>query len=78
MHRSAQSCTQVSGAGGDVAEMVIVGELGYSLDVSRSAAQAIEYLLDVSSLLHGNDTQLVFFIDPDQEGFLVVMEDTAA
>ena len=34
------------------------------------------YLAEISSHLHGDDTKMIFFIDPDEEGFGIVVEDT--
>jgi len=36
-----------------------------------------KYSPNISSLLHGYDTQLIFLIDPDQESFVGIVEDTA-
>jgi hypothetical protein len=34
--------------------------------------------VEVSTLLHGNDSELIFFVNPDEEGLLIVVEDTSA
>jgi hypothetical protein len=34
--------------------------------------------LDISSLLHGDDPELILLVDPDEEGLLGVVEDTSA
>ena len=40
--------------------------------------QSFEYTPDISTLLHGNDSKLILFIDPDKECFGCVVEDTTA
>ena len=40
--------------------------------------QSFEYTSDISTLLHGNDSKLILFIDPDKECFGCVVEDTTA
>merc|ERR1712018_587088 len=47
----------------------------YSLNTS---GQSFENTLDITSLLHGNDSELILFINPDKECFGFVVEDTTA
>ena len=43
----------------------------------EAGAEAVEDLLHVASLLHGDDPEVVLLVDPDQEGLsLVVPEET--
>jgi hypothetical protein len=58
--------------------MGIVRKFGYLLNMSTGSAQSIKYYLEVSSILHGDDSQLVFFINPNQESLFFVVEDTSA
>jgi len=74
----AEGGSEVGGAGGDVAEVVVVGELGVLLDVSSSAGKSVEDGVDVSTWLHGDDTKLILLINPDKESLVVVVEDTSA
>jgi hypothetical protein len=53
-----------------------VGELDDFLDLSSTAGKAVEDAVDVSTGLHGNDAELILFVDPDEEGLLFVVEDT--
>jgi len=46
-----------------------------SLDAS---GEPFEDSLDITSLLHGNDTELILLIDPDQEGLVGIVENTTA
>lgn len=54
-----------------------MGKFGYSLDVSGSARKTSEYLSNISTLLHRDDTELVLLVDPDQESLCVIVEDTS-
>jgi len=78
MNGSAESGTEVGGAGGDVTQVVVVGETGLLLDEGGSSGESVEDGTDVSTLLHGDNTELILLIDPDEEGLLSVMEDTSA
>merc|ERR1719342_1992119 len=48
------------------------------LDSLDTSCQSVKHLLDVASLLHGNDSQLILFVDPGQEGLVLVVEDASA
>ena len=74
----AHGSTKVGGARGDVAKMVVVGKLGHSLDVGGSASEALEDGTDVGAGLHGDDTELILLVDPDEESLGSVVEDTTA
>ena len=73
-----EGSAKVGGARRDVAEVVVMAELGHSLDVCSCPAQPLEDSTDVSSLLHGDDPELVFFVDPDKEGLLSIVEDSTS
>merc|ERR1719370_228437 len=47
------------------------------LDFADTTAESCEYGLHVTALFHGDDSGVIFFVDPDQEVFLVVVEDTS-
>ena len=53
-------------------------ELGLLFDSLSSATESLEDLADISSRLHRNDTEFIFFIDPDEEGLIRVVEDSTA
>ncbi len=72
----AEGGAEVGGAGGDVTEMVVVGEAGDLLDAGGGAAESLEDLADVGTVLHGDDTELVLLVDPHEESLGVVVEDT--
>ena len=47
------------------------------LDRLDATGKSLKDSLYVSALLHGDDPQLVLLVDPDQEGFLLVVEDSS-
>jgi len=75
---SAHTSTQVGGAVGNVTKMVIRGELGVLFDLSGSDGETFEHLTDVGALLHGDDTELILFVNPDEESLGIVMVNTTA
>merc|ERR1719210_778292 len=80
----AHAGSEVGGAGVDVS--VLLGEskvlAGLGLDgVSDgldATGETLEDTLDVSALLHGDDSHLILLVDPDQEGLGVLVEDSTA
>lgn len=48
------------------------------LDIVDGSGQATEDLTQVSAHLHGDDTQVIFLIAPDQEGLGVIVVDTTS
>jgi len=75
---------QVGGAGVDVAELggeqEVLARLSLDgvTDGSNTTGKTLEDTLDVATLLHGDDTELILLVDPDKEGLVGVVEDTAA
>merc|ERR1711929_4653 len=71
-------------AGVDVAVSLIKSKVLAGLGLDRvadgldAASQALEDTLDVSSLLHGDDSGLVLLVHPQEEGLGLVMEDASA
>lgn len=57
--------------------MFVMGKLAFGLDVSGGSAESVENFLNSSTLLHGDDSKLIFLIDPDQESLGVIMENTS-
>ena len=78
MHGSAHASSAVSGARCDVTKMLVVGELGLLLDQCRGGRESLEDLTDVRALLHGDDTELILLIDPDEECLGVIVVDTTS
>jgi len=78
---STETSSKVGGAGKDVAEMLGPHELpsllgNVVLNLLESITEALEHPLDVSSLLHGDDTGMVLLVDPDKEVLVLVVPDT--
>jgi len=46
------------------------------LDSLDTLGKSFKDSSDISTLLHGDDTELIFLVDPDEEGLLVIVEDT--
>ena len=76
--RSAKGCSEVGRARGDITKMTVVSELGSGLNLVSSTAETLEDGTDVGTLLHGDNTELILFINPDEEGLGVIVEDTSA
>ena len=75
---SAKGSSEVGRARGDVTKMSVVSELSSALNSGGGAAEALEDGTDVGTLLHGDDTELILLINPDEEGLGVIVEDTSA
>ena len=71
-----EGSTEVSRAGGNVTEMFILGELAVLLNLGGGSGESAEDGLDISSVLHRDNSELIFFIDPDQESLGIIVEDT--
>ena len=78
VHGGSESGTEVGGARGDVTEMLVVSELSLLLDGGASSAESVEDGLDVGTVLHGDDSELILLVDPDDERLGLVVEDTSA
>ena len=73
-----ETSSKIGWAGRDVSEMLVVGELGFLLDEVSSLGESGEDGTDVGSRLHGNDSELIFFVDPDKEGLVIIVEDSSS
>merc|ERR1719167_1537 len=68
---------QVGGAGVEVAQATVQEELLAGLVLDRvadsldSTGQTLENAADVATLLHGDDSELILFVDPGEEGLLL-------
>ena len=58
--------------------MLVVSKLDDRLNMCCSAGESIENSMDVGTLLHGDYTELIFFVDPDEESLFFVVENTSA
>jgi len=83
VYTSTQTCSQVAGAGEYVTEMVVVHEVvaglleGF-LEFGEALTEATEYLLDVSTLLHRDDAEMILLVYPHKEGLLIVVPDSTS
>merc|ERR1712012_42736 len=84
VNRCPHASTKVGGAGVDVAEPLIQAEvlarllLHRVLDSLDTLGESGEHFFHISSLLHGDDAELVLFVHPDQESLVLVVEDTTS
>ena len=53
-------------------------ELSYSFNVGASLGESSEDGSNVSTILHGYDSELILLVNPDEESLLIVMEDASA
>ena len=58
--------------------MVILCKLSNFLDGCVSLGESSEDGLDITTRLHGDDSELIFFIDPNQEGLCRIAENTTS
>ena len=56
---------------------ILIGKLN-KIFIFNIPGETLEDTLDITALLHGNDTELILLIDPDKEGLVVVVENTTA
>jgi len=78
-----ETSAQVGGAGQDVAEMLVphvrvAALLHQGLDLGQALAEATEHSLDITTLLHGDNAEMVLLVDPDEEGLGVVVPDATS
>ena len=84
MDRGSHTSAEVSGAGVNVAVLLIQTEVLPGLVLNRVAngldasGKSFKDALDISALLHGDDSELILLIDPDEESLGVVVEDASA
>lgn len=69
--------SKIGRAWSDVAKMIIIGEFGNILEFFKSQHESFKNCSNVSSFLHRDYSKLIFLIDPCQEGFVSIMEDTS-
>merc|ERR1719397_1215747 len=81
VNRCPHASAKVGWAGVDIAVLLVQTEvlarllLDGLLDGLDTLGKPGEDLLHISSLLHGDDTELILLVDPDEEGLLPVVED---
>ena len=55
-----------------------MGKLSYLLNLCGSSSKSREDGSNIGTLLHGNDSELILFVDPDEETLLIVVEDASS
>lgn len=55
-----------------------MSEFSLLLNELSSSAESLEDVSNVRALLHGDDSQLIFLVHPNEEGLFVVVEDASA
>ncbi len=78
MDWGSQGGSEVGGARCDVAEVTVPEEIKVTLEVKARTGESVEDGVDVTTWLHGDDSQLILLINPDEEGFGIIVEDTSA
>ena len=79
--RGPHAGSQVGWAGVDVTILGVKHEVLSRLGLDAvpnsldATSQTVEDSPDVSALLHGDDTELIFLVDPGEEGLVLVVED---
>ena len=59
--------------------MIVMSKLDIScLEMSNSSAESVKDLDDTGVLLHGDDSELILLVNPDQESLGVVVEDSSS
>ena len=57
--------------------MLVVGEFCLGLNLVGSISKSLENFEDTRSLLHGDDSKLILFVNPHKESLGIIMEDTS-
>merc|ERR1712038_252975 len=84
VHGGAHASSKIGGAGVDVAVLLILTEVLANLSLDTVAdsldtsGETTEDSLDIATLLHGDDAELILLVDPDKEGLGIVVVDTTA
>merc|ERR1712241_1387833 len=84
MDRSPHASTKVGRTGVNVAIFLVQTEIFSRLCFDRvtnsldAPGQSLKDSLDISTLLHGDDSELILFVDPDQESLGSIVEDASA
>jgi len=76
--RSTDSGSQVGGAEGEPSETLVTSEWDLGFDGLDTLNKTFQNLSNVSTVLHGDDTEVIFFVDPDEESLGFVVVDTTS
>jgi len=84
MNRCSHTSTKICWARVDITILFVKHEVFSRFFLDRflnsfdSSGKSLEDTLNITSLLHGNDTKLIFLIDPGKEGFGSIVVDTTS
>jgi len=82
VHRGSHACSQVAGAGVQISKLIAQLEAFARLASDRllygfnSLGQSAEHFLHITTFLHRDDSELILFVDPGQEGLVIIVEDS--
>jgi len=82
MDGGSHTSAKIGGAGVDVSVLLRVGivfarfSLDRFLDSLDTAGKTAEDSLDIATLFHGDNSGLIFLVDPEKEGLGVIVEDS--
>jgi len=82
MDRGSHTSAKIGGAGVDVSVLLRVGIVFARFSLDRflnsldTTGKTAENSLDITSLLHGDNSGLIFLVDPEKEGLGVIVEDS--
>merc|ERR1719204_1464830 len=84
MDRCSHSSTKIGWARVDVTILGIKAEVLSRFLLDRvtnsldSSCKSLKDTLDITSLLHGDNSELILFIDPDEESLGIIVENTTS
>jgi hypothetical protein len=58
--------------------MIVVSEFCNTLEFFNCSAESIKDLTDVCTRLHGDDSQLILLVDPNEESLVIIVENSSA
>lgn len=58
--------------------MAVLSELGLLLNLVCGGGKSLEHLTNIRAVLHGDDAKLILFVNPDQKGLVVIVENTTS
>jgi hypothetical protein len=57
--------------------MISDSEFSMLIDDGMCLGESLEYFSEIATILHRDNSELIFFIDPDKECLLGVVEDSS-
>lgn len=72
--RRSHTGANVGRARRQIPKSLVVGKFDNFLDLLAGSGETREHCTEIRTLLHGDDSELVFLVDPNEERLLVVVE----